>query len=123
MLDEKQCRNPIEILVKNDIILIIKRLNEIKSVFLNIYDNKVKHEESTKKLIKLHVADNGKGFDLLTFKDGIGLENIKRRAEMFSGKCKLKSSPGNGCELMVELPLKTVSVKSPEKMRLTANVS
>ncbi len=76
----------------------------------------------TKKLIKLNIADNGKGFDLLTLKDGIGLENIKRRAEMFSGKCKLKSSPGNGCELMVELPLKTVSVKSCEKMRLTANL-
>ena len=76
----------------------------------------------TKKLIKLHVADNGKGFDLLTLKDGIGLENIKRRAEMFSGKCKLKSSPGNGCELMVELPLKTVSLRSSEKMRMTANL-
>lgn len=73
----------------------------------------------TKKLIKLHIADNGKGFDPLTLKDGIGLENIKRRAEMFSGKCKLKSSPGNGCDLMVELPLKTVSVKSSEKMLLT----
>ncbi|MBK8787391.1 MAG: sensor histidine kinase [Chitinophagaceae bacterium] len=77
----------------------------------------------TKKLIKLHVTDNGKGFDMLTSKDGIGLENIKRRAEMFSGKCKFKSSPGNGCELMVELPLKTVSLKSAEKMRLAANVS
>ena len=77
----------------------------------------------TKKLIKLHVTDNGKGFDMLTSKDGIGLENIKRRAEMFSGKCKLKSSPGNGCELMVELPLKTVSLKSAEKMRLAASVS
>ena len=76
----------------------------------------------TKKLIKLNVADDGKGFNLLTLKDGIGLENIKRRAEMFSGKCKLKSSPGNGCELMVELPLKTVSVKSSQKMRLTAGL-
>jgi two-component system sensor histidine kinase UhpB len=77
----------------------------------------------TKKLIKLNIADNGKGFDMLTCKDGIGLENIKRRAEMFSGKCKLKSSPGNGCELMVELPLKTVSLKFSEKMRQTANLS
>ncbi len=77
----------------------------------------------TKKLIKLQVADNGKGFDMLSFKDGIGLENIKRRAEMFSGKCKIKSSPGNGCELLVELPLKTVPTKSPEKMRMTANVN
>ena len=77
----------------------------------------------TKKLIKLTVADNGKGFDMLALKDGIGLDNIKRRTEMFNGKCKLKSSPGNGCELMVELPLKTVYHKSSEKMHLTANLS
>ncbi|MEO6252655.1 MAG: PAS domain S-box protein [Ferruginibacter sp.] len=66
----------------------------------------------TKKLIKLNIADNGKGFDTGSLKDGIGLENMKRRAEMFSGKCKLKSSPGNGCELLVEIPLKI----SPEKI-------
>ena len=77
----------------------------------------------TKEEIKLTIADNGKGFDMLTLKDGIGLENIKRRAEMFSGKCEIKSSPDNGCELMVELPLKTVSVKASEKMRITANLS
>ena len=77
----------------------------------------------TKKLIKLNISDNGKGFDMLTLKDGIGLENIKRRAEMFSGKCEIKSSPGNGCELMVELPLKKKSLKSDEKMQLTANLS
>ncbi len=76
----------------------------------------------TKKLIKLTVCDNGKGFDPLLFKDGIGLENIKRRAEMFSGRCKLKSSPGNGCELVVELPLKTNPQKRSEKMLITAGL-
>ncbi|MBK8497208.1 MAG: ATP-binding protein [Chitinophagaceae bacterium] len=40
----------------------------------------------TQKLIKLSIADNGKGFDPDSLKDGIGLENIKRRAEMFSVK-------------------------------------
>ncbi|MEO6539892.1 MAG: PAS domain S-box protein [Ferruginibacter sp.] len=77
----------------------------------------------TKKLIKLSIADNGKGFDPCTLKDGIGLENIKRRAEMFSGKCKFKSSPGNGCELMVEIPLKTEPKKIPQKTRAIANLS
>lgn len=76
----------------------------------------------TKKLIKLSVCDDGKGFDPASFKDGIGLENIKRRAEMFSGKCKLKSSPGNGCELMVELPLKTDSQKKSKKILATADL-
>lgn len=76
----------------------------------------------TKKLIKLSVFDNGKGFDPASFKDGIGLENIKRRAEMFSGKCKLKSSPGNGCELFVELPLKSVPQKRSPRILAAAPV-
>lgn len=75
----------------------------------------------TKKLIKLTVCDNGKGFDPASFKDGIGLENIKRRAEMFSGKCKLKSSPGNGCELMVEIPLKINLLKISKKTLVIAD--
>ena len=68
----------------------------------------------TQKLIKVSISDNGKGFDPDSLKDGIGLENIKRRAEMFSGKIKLRSSPGNGCELLVELPLKKQPVHQPE---------
>jgi signal transduction histidine kinase len=74
----------------------------------------------TKKLIKLQVIDNGKGFDTSTLKDGIGLENMKRRAEMFSGKCKFKSSPGNGCELQVEIPLKKAAEKMTKKISVAA---
>jgi len=76
----------------------------------------------TKKLIKLSISDNGKGFDTTSLKDGIGLENIKRRAEMFSGKCKLKSSPGHGCELLVELPQKKLSKKIAAKTRVAADL-
>jgi two-component system sensor histidine kinase UhpB len=76
----------------------------------------------TKKLVKLNVTDNGKGFDTSSSKDGIGLENMKRRAEMFSGKCKFKSSPGNGCELHVEIPLKAKAKVSQEKISKQAPV-
>ena len=74
-----------------------------------------------KRSIRLHVADNGKGFDPASAKAGIGIENIKRRAEMFSGKCKFKTSPGNGCELVVELPLKNNPEKKKDRIPLTAN--
>ncbi len=95
-------------------------------------NNILKHAEAskikisvrlTKKLIKLKIADNGKGFDPCSLKDGIGLENMKRRAEMFSGKCLLKSSPGNGCELVAEMPLKTNLQKTPVNGLVTADVS
>ena len=111
-----------------------EKIDELKLALIEACINAFEHSKSKDKKLYIKfvmqgneltviIKDNGKGFDMLTSKDGIGLENIKRRAEMFSGKCKFKSSPGNGCELMVELPLKTVSLKSAEKMRLAANVS
>jgi PAS domain S-box-containing protein len=55
--------------------------------------------------IKMRVCDNGKGFNVKLAKKGIGLSNIKKRAESFSGKCSVKSAPGKGCEIIVEIPL------------------
>jgi len=53
----------------------------------------------------LRISDNGAGFDPASVKSGIGLANIRRRAELFSGKLEITSSPGNGCEIMVVIPL------------------
>jgi signal transduction histidine kinase len=64
----------------------------------------VKHHE---KHIHLSVVDDGIGFDPKTVKRGIGLENIKRRTEVFAGTHTIISSPGNGCKLIVEFPLKS----------------
>jgi two-component system sensor histidine kinase UhpB len=57
-------------------------------------------------VIKMRIADNGKGFDKKTAKRGIGLSNIKKRAESFSGKFIINSSCGKGCEILVEIPVK-----------------
>ena len=59
------------------------------------------HEEK----LKLRVNDNGIGFDMNKTKKGIGLANIKRRAELFGGTFKIISSPKNGCELVVAIPV------------------
>ncbi|MBC7511772.1 MAG: sensor histidine kinase, partial [Ferruginibacter sp.] len=55
--------------------------------------------------IQLKIYDNGVGFDTKVNRKGIGLNNIKKRAELFSGNFYVKSSPGNGCEINVEIPL------------------
>jgi len=55
--------------------------------------------------IQLHVEDNGVGFNPKTIKRGIGLENISRRTEVFNGRMQLRSAPGQGCKLLVEIPL------------------
>jgi PAS domain S-box-containing protein len=55
--------------------------------------------------IQLRICDNGVGFDTKSSRNGIGLGNIKKRSQLFSGNFFLKSSPGNGCEIIVEIPL------------------
>jgi PAS domain S-box-containing protein len=54
----------------------------------------------------MKVSDNGIGFDTTAVKQGIGLANMKRRAELFSGKLTIESSTGNGSTIIVEIPLK-----------------
>lgn len=55
--------------------------------------------------IRLRINDNGIGFDTKKNKTGIGLHNIKKRTELFSGNFFLKSAPGKGCEIIVEIPI------------------
>ncbi len=55
--------------------------------------------------VMLRMFDNGKGFDTRAKKTGIGLSNIKKRAESLNGKFILNSAPGKGCEIIVEIPL------------------
>lgn len=55
--------------------------------------------------VRMKIFDNGKGFDTKTVKTGIGLSNIKKRAELFSGKFIVNSAPGKGCEIIIEIPL------------------
>jgi signal transduction histidine kinase len=78
-------------------------------------NNITKYAEATKlevsvevvnKTVKLRVFDNGKGFDPRTTKKGIGLENIKRRVNLYDGRFTLNTSPGNGCEIIAVLPIK-----------------
>lgn len=59
----------------------------------------------TADIVKMRIFDNGKGFNAKTAKKGIGLNNIKKRAESFSGKFILNTGRGKGCEILLELPL------------------
>ena len=55
--------------------------------------------------IKLRISDNGKGFDKRKIKKGIGLNNIKHRAQIFTGNFCINTSVNQGCELIIEIPL------------------
>jgi signal transduction histidine kinase len=54
----------------------------------------------------MRIADDGVGFNVNEVKGGIGLSNMRRRVELFYGKFEIYSSPGNGCELLIDIPLK-----------------
>jgi PAS domain S-box-containing protein len=55
--------------------------------------------------ILLQIVDDGDGCELLQEGKGIGLMNIRSRAESHNGKVTIASNPGKGFELKVELPL------------------
>ena len=56
-------------------------------------------------ILKMRIADNGIGFNLDKVEGGIGLSNMKRRAELSDGELLLNTSPGNGTEIIVTIPL------------------
>jgi PAS domain S-box-containing protein len=60
---------------------------------------------TTGNILQMRISDNGVGFDLESNKSGIGMANMNRRAQMFSGNFSVYSVPGNGCEIQVEIPL------------------
>lgn len=87
-------------------------------------NNIVKHAHATsirvnmrldRQSIRLLIADNGKGFLPSDGKKGIGLNNMRKRAESFSGNFSLRTAPGKGCEIMVEIPLEPAPHPVPLK--------
>ncbi len=60
-----------------------------------------------KEQLLFNITDNGIGFHYDEVKKGIGLSNIKRRAELFFGKMEIQSAPGQGCKMIVQIPLQS----------------
>jgi signal transduction histidine kinase len=54
--------------------------------------------------LHMRIADNGVGFDENQVQYGIGMANMKRRAELFAGKLYVQSKTGQGCEVLVKIP-------------------
>ena len=50
------------------------------------------------------VTDDGQGFDPATVRGGYGLLGMRTRASSFGGTCTVRSAPGQGTTVRVELP-------------------
>ena len=55
--------------------------------------------------VVMEIIDDGKGFNLMDVKRGLGLTNIMNRAELFNGKADIETSPDKGCTVTVTVPL------------------
>ena len=54
--------------------------------------------------LRFEISDNGVGFDEYNVCKGIGFANMSRRANLFSGRFKVESSPNNGCKVIITIP-------------------
>lgn len=58
------------------------------------------------KTLMLLVKDNGMGYDAESKpKGGLGLQNIKNRADVYKGIVEIKAAPGKGCKTVIVFPL------------------
>lgn len=82
--------------------IIQEQLNNIVK-YAKAFQVTIKVTPSAQNII-LCIADDGLGFDATIKKEGIGLENIRRRAGLLDGKAKIETAPGKGCSVIVEIP-------------------
>lgn len=85
-------------------------------IFQESINNVIKHSRANKldinanlndKTLFVSIEDNGIGFDLQHIKNnrGIGLDNIKTRIKFLKGFYDIKSSPGKGCKITMQIPV------------------
>jgi signal transduction histidine kinase len=55
--------------------------------------------------VSITVHDNGQGFDLQSSGGGLGLVGMKERVRQLNGEILIQSEPGEGTELIAEIPL------------------
>lgn len=75
-------------------------------------NNIVKHAKATavqvtvtnREALTIVIQDNGNGFDTSSAAGGMGLSNIKNRAEVYKGAVSVESAPGKGCQLTITFP-------------------
>lgn len=65
--------------------------------------------------VKLSITDNGKGFDFspAVVPDGhYGLMFMRQRAEMMKGSFQLRTEPGAGTQIVIEVPIQRIGLKN-----------
>lgn len=71
--------------------------------------------QATKNGLEVSVQDNGQGFDPHKVVsgsngEGVGLLSMRERAELVRGRLSVRSSPGNGCQVVLYVPSREAEV-------------
>jgi signal transduction histidine kinase len=57
-------------------------------------------------IVSLTVSDDGRGFDAAqAASSGLGLHTVRERAELLGGRAEVRSAPGAGTTVRLEIPL------------------
>ncbi|GAB2814536.1 sensor histidine kinase [Ferruginibacter profundus] len=108
-------------IIKTDLIYSVPKPLLTDDLKLNIYrilqelvNNTLKYAEAKcitisikaarNKVLTVIVADDGKGFDVNSKRNGIGISNIMNRVESFDGNLEIESNPGKGCRTTIAIP-------------------
>ena len=92
--------------------------NELYFVALESLNNSMKHADATQihleirhedDCIRLTVADNGRGFDVSQVSHGMGLSNMRHRAESVDGALQIESAIDMGTQIMMTIPISEAS--------------
>jgi signal transduction histidine kinase len=105
-----------QLIVESNCDLPVDMENGLYRIAQEVLNNSLKHAEATRVSIRLLadsqcmemvIADNGKGFDQEGAKDqgGMGLGNIRERAESLGGEVSFISGPGKGTQVLIRVPL------------------
>lgn len=88
---------------KNIVLIIKEALNNIikYSEAKNAYLSMRKEGD----FIDLKISDDGKGLDLDSVKYGNGLKNIQKRSANIGARCEMKSAPGKGLSIEIQIPI------------------
>jgi ligand-binding sensor domain-containing protein/two-component sensor histidine kinase len=117
--DHLQCDMHVNENISN-VKLTMEKRRDLYLVFKEALNNILKHSQATIVNIKLlvqdnnvmmHIADNGKGFDINQPTNRNGLKNMKRRIQKWRGVVIIESAAEKGTTLHITLPVNEPSLK------------
>jgi two-component system, NarL family, sensor histidine kinase UhpB len=83
---------------------------QVNNIYKHADAKNIRIELSTNNnAVTLRITDDGVGFVVNKKRKGIGIANMTDRIASFNGTLEIKSSPGEGCQLLISIPAETAT--------------